>query len=248
MRRRFALAAAFLLAACLPAAVSPTAAETQTRQMPRLCADYTAGQVTVEILGNSVAAGYGVTESKRWANQLARQLPGPNSAVWQGAVSGSLVGDYLPGGKYHFHTAFTKNAKPSLLVVNFRINDQWMSIEHANEGYTPTTFKARYQALLDEIRAASPTTTIMIAVSPWVLDTRIDAGRWSQWDYINILWDLRVQYGAIWVDLMRFMPRDTEDTAGLMLGDRSHPSEAGQSVIAAHFYERIAAYCQGVLS
>jgi acyl-CoA thioesterase I len=245
MRRLLALATALLLASA-PALTSSNT-ETNARQTPRLCADLAAGQFTVEVLGDSIAAGYGVAEPKRWANQFARQLPGPNSAVWQGAVSGSLVGDYLPGGPYYFHVQFAKAVKPTLLLVNWRVNDQWMSVEHAADGHTPAAFKARYRAVLDEIRAASPTTTIMIAVSPWILDTRIDAATYNQWDYINVLWELKVEYDAIWLDWMRFMPHFGEsDTAGLLLYDRGHPSESGQSVLAAHPYERIASYCLGL--
>jgi len=244
--RRALLAIAATVIACIPAAAAPTLAS-DTAPRSRLCADYAAGQLTVEVLGDSIAAGYGVDEPQRWANQLARQLPGPNSAVWQGAVSGSLVGDYRPGGPYYFHVQFTKQVRPSVVLINFRINDQWMSLEHANDGYTPTTFKIRYQALIDEIRTASPTTTIIVAVSPWVLDTRLDAGRWSQWDYINILWELKEANGLRWLDWMRFMPRGN-NAAGLMQPDLSHPSAAAQSAIAAHTYEHLAAYCEGVLS
>jgi len=244
--RRILIAAVVLLLACAPA-VASNVGESRALQGPRLCADLAAGQLTVEILGNSIAAGYGVAESKRWANQFARQLPGPNSAVWQGAVSGSLVGDYLPGGPYQFHVEFTKTAKPTLVILNWRVNDQWMSIEHASEGYTPATFKARYRQILTEIHAASPTTTFMIAVSPWILDTRIDAGTYSQWDYINVLWELKVEFGAIWMDWMRFMPHAGDsNSAGLLLYDLGHPSESGQSVLAAHTYERIASYCLGL--
>lgn len=240
------LSVAFFAAAF---AFSPvTASSVANQPVPRLCADYAAGTLTVEILGDSVAAGYGVTESKRWPNQLATQLP-TGSAVWNGAVSGSLVGDYLPGGQYYFHTQFAKTFAPSLVIMNWRINDQWMSVENSAQGYTPATFKARYQQVIDDIRLASPTTTFMVAVSPWILDTRIDAATYKQWDYINALWELKVANNAVWMDWMRFMPKAGQtNSAGLLLYDLGHPSESGQSVLAAHTYERIASFCQGALS
>lgn len=244
MRHLLALAVALLLATA-PALTSLSSAETNARQTPRLCADLAAGQFTVENLGDSVATGYGVRAGHAWVEYLQQALPA-GSAVWQGAVSGSVVGDYLPGGAYRYHVDFTKAVKPTLVIMNWRINDQWLSIEHASEGYTPATFKARYLQLINDIRLASPATTIMIAVSPWILDSRIDAGTYTQWDYINALWEVKVATGSMWMDWMRFMPRlGGDNAAGLLLYDLGHPSEAGQSVLAAHTYERIASYCLG---
>ena len=189
MLRRLGVAFAAAVFVCSPVTSSPSVAN----EIPtRLCTDYATGNFTVEVLGDSIAAGYGVPEAKRWPNQLAAQLPA-GSAVWNGAVSGSLVGDYIPGGQFHFHTQFTAAVKPTVVIMNWRVNDQWMSIEHSAQGYTPATFKARYKQVLDEIRAASLTTTFVIAVSPWILDTRIDQGVYRQWDYIQVLWDLKVR-------------------------------------------------------
>lgn len=243
MRRMLAAIAALVLA-CAPVAAT-SVAESRAQASPRLCADLAAGQLTVEILGDSVAAGYEVRDGRTWANHLYRSLPA-GSAVWQGAVSGSLLRDYQPGGVFYYHVQFTKAVKPSLVIMNWRINDQWMSIEHT--GYSPSQFKDRYLQVIGDIRAASPTTTFMIAVSPWILDTRIDDGQFSQWDYINALWDVHVATpGSLWMDWMRFMPRLGEDNAaGLLLYDLSHPSESGQSVLAAHTYERIVSYCLGM--
>lgn len=213
---------------------------------PRLCDDYAAGNVTIEVLGDSIAAGYGVSASERWSTQLAAQLPGPSSTVWNAAVSGTRVEDYAPGGAYHFHVDFTAAVKPSLVIMNWRANDQWWGNAHPTT-YTPATFKARYREILDEIRDASPTTTLALAVSPWILDARIDQGTYSQWDYIVALWELKDEYDAVWLDWMRFMPKAGDsNSAGLLLGDLSHPSAAGQSVMGAATFEFLRSYCQRV--
>lgn len=201
----------------------------------RLCTDWAAGHVTMEVLGDSVAAGYGVAAGERWFERVAAQLPGPSSAVWNGAVSGSKAADYVPGAAYNFHVQFAGSVAPTLVVLNWRINDQWWS-KQASATFNPTTFKAQYRLIMDQIHAASPTTQFVIAVSPWVMDTRLDAGTFSQWDYIVALWDLKEEYGAVWMDWMRF-------TSGLLQADQGHPTSAGNAVMAAQVFEYIRSSC-----
>ena len=209
----------------------------------RLCADLAQQHFTVEVLGDSIAWGYGSPDSKRWSNQLWDQLP-PGSAVWNGAVSGSFVADYMPGGQYYFHTQFAKAVQPTLVIMNWRVNDQWMSIGHSAEGYTPAVFKSRYRQVLNELRTASPTTTLAIAVSPWLLDTRIDQGQYKQQDYIQVLRELRVEFDALWIDWTRFFPKAGQsDSAGLLMYDLGHPSQSGQSVMAGQTWEWLHGYC-----
>jgi lysophospholipase L1-like esterase len=238
--RRLAATLAALALVCSSAV--NVAAETPSR----LCSDYRAGTFTVENLGDSVAAGYGVPDGSRWFELLGRQLPS-GSAVWNGAVSGSVVGDYLPGGAYRFHVEFVKAVKPTVVIMNWRINDQWMSIEHEADGYSLSSFTVKYHQLLSEIRAASPNTTIILAVSPWVLDTRLDSGRYSQWDFINALWELKTDFNTDWSDWTRFMPKAGEsNSAGMLQYDLGHPSLVAQPLIAAHVFEHFASYCRGV--
>jgi lysophospholipase L1-like esterase len=230
------------LAAVLALVAGSTAGSTAAPSAPsaRMCADLAADRLTVENMGDSIASGHGVPERSRWTTLLSRQLRAP---VWQGAVGGTTVRDYLPGGAFRFHVDFTRNVGPSLVIMNWRINDQWMSLEH--QGYTPDDFKAQYSSILADIRASSPSTEFMIAVSPWVLDSRID-GRYNQWDYIMKLWELKEQYGAIWMDWMRFMPPNVQDAPELVGSDGLHPSTLAQSVIAAHTHDRITSYCEGI--
>lgn len=231
------------LAAVLALVAGSTAGSVAAPSAPslRMCTDLARGSLTVENLGDSIASGHGVPQGADWASLLSRQLQAP---VWQGAVGGSAVGHYLPGGPLRFHVDFTMNVKPSLVIMNWRINDQWLGLENAE--HTPAEFKARYASILADIRAASPTTEFMIAVSPWVLDSRLE-GRYSQWEYIVKLWELKEEYGTIWMDWMRFMPPNVQHAPELMGDDGVHPSRAAQSVIAAHTYDKITSFCEGVL-
>lgn len=240
---RIALAALVLAASLTSASSNPVAAS----PVPRMCSEIATGPITVEVLGDSIGAGTpgASSNSRRWQSRVAQWLPS-GSAVWNGAVPGSLVRDYLVGGRYRYHTEFTMAVKPSLVVLVFRANDQWMSTEQP-AAYSPAVFQAQMLELIGEIRAASPTTTVMVAVAPWILDTRIDAATYNQWHYIVALWDVYIATGSIWLDWMRMMPKAGEpNDQGLLLYDLVHPSDTGQAVIAAHTYEAIASYCLGV--
>lgn len=246
MTRLRTVAATLILVCATLTGLTASATAGHALPQPRLCADYAAGNLTVEVMGDSIAYGYGVDAGTRWTTQLASQLPGPSSAVWNGAISGSSVENYTASGPYHFHVDFAKNVKPSVVLMNWRVNDEWMS--KAYPSYTPTTFKAQYRQILDEIHAASPDTTFAFAVSPWVLDTRLDdGGPYSQWSYIVALWELKDEYHGMWVDWMRFMPKAGQlNSAGLLQNDLTHPSAAAQSVLAATTFEQLRSYCDGV--
>lgn len=244
IRTLTALTLAALAAAATFSAVNTPAARVQTVAQPtsRLCVDYAAGALTVQVQGDSVAAGYGVSVAERWTSQLDDKLPG-SSVVWNAAVSGTRAEDYAPGGPYNFHVQFAATVKPSLVIMNWRINDQWWGNAHPTV-YTPETFKARYREIIGAIRTASPTTTFAIAVSPWVLDTRLDDGAYNQWDYIVALWQLKDELDLVWLDLGRFFPSAGQsNSAGLLQGDLTHPSTAGQSVMAATAFEFLRSYC-----
>lgn len=234
IRARSLLAAASTLALMAGTLAAGTlSAEAQPAN--RLCADWNAGYVTMEILGDSVAAGYGVAAGERWYDRVGPLLPRPYSAIWNGAVSGSKAADYVPGGPYNFHVQFTANVAPTLVILNWRINDQWLS-RRDPATFNPTTFKAQYRQILDQIRASAPTTRIVIAVSPWVMDARLDDGPFNQWDYIAALQQLKNEYRAVWMDWMRF-------TGGLLQVDQGHPNSAGNAVMAAQVYEYIWSSC-----
>lgn len=210
----------------------------------RLCADYINGTFTVENLGDSIADGHGAPTSQRWFNRLATQLP-TGSAAWNGAVGGSLMEMYQPGGQLYFHTQFTKNVKPTVVIMNWRVNEQWMAREYA--GYDPVSFKARFLSIINDIKSASPNTTVVLAISPWILDTRIDDAQWTQWDYINKMWEVKVETNSLWLDWMRFFPKYAEsDSLGLLEPDLIHPSARGQRVMASDMFGLFSGYCKGL--
>jgi lysophospholipase L1-like esterase len=250
--RRFAagLVGLVLAASLVPATLTPaTSAVVAASTVPRMCTDLADGLFTAETLGDSIGAGRpgASTDSRRWQSRVAQWLPA-GSAMWNGAVPGSLVRDYLPDGRYRYHTEFTLAVKPSLVILVFRANDQTMSTEQPAE-YSPAVFQSQMLQLVNEIRTASPTSTIMVAVAPWILDTRIDSGTYNQWDYIVALWNIHIATGAVWMDWMRMLPKAGQpNDEGLLTYDLVHPSDTGQAVVAAHVFEWITSYCLGATS
>lgn len=232
-----------ILAATLLLVTGITASQASSiPQNGRFCSDWNAHTFTVENLGDSVAAGHGVPTSEAWFTRVGSQLP-PGSAVWNGAVGGSLMEHYMPGGQYYFHVQFVKNVKPTVVFMNWRLNEQAMATEFP--GYTPADTKAKYLSIINDIRSASPNTTFVIAVSPWALSSQLTTGTYTQWDYIFALWQAKEQSGALWLDWMRDVSRPGEAyNPDWMMPDLVHPTVRAQRPMAAGAFGLLDGYCQ----
>ncbi len=219
-----------------------TASGASVPQNSRFCSDWNAHTFTVEVLGDSVAEGYDVPTQEKWHTKMGSQLPS-GSAVWNGAVSGSLLEHYMPGGAYYFHTQFVKNVKPTVVFMNWRLNEQWMST--AYPGYDPTSTKNKYFSIINDIKSSSPDTTIVITFSPWALDTRLDAGTYNQWDYLAALWQVKEQTNSLWLDWMRYVSLPGEAyNPDWMRYDLIHPTVKAQRPMAAAAFGLLDGYCQ----
>lgn len=219
-----------------------TGSSTAFTQNSRFCADYHAGTFTGEVLGDSVAQGYQIPAQEKWHQRMAAQLP-PNSPIWNGAVDGSLIEHYLPGGAYYFHVQFIKNVKPTVVFMNWRLNEQDVSRSYA--GYDPASTKAKYLALINDIKSASPNTTFVIMNSPWSPAPYLDTGVWKQQDYVNMLRQLKDQVGALWLDFAPYVASQGEAyNSDWMMYDLVHPTVRAQRPMAAAAFNLIDGYCQ----
>ncbi len=231
-----------ILAAILLLVTGVTASQASIPQTSRFCSDWNAHTFTAEPLGDSVMAGHGVPSSEAWFTRLASQLP-PGSAVWNGAVGGSLLEHYMPGGQYYFHVQFVKAVKPTVVFMNWRLNEQAMSTEFP--GYSPADTKTKYLSIINDIKSASPNTTFVFTVSPWALDPRLDSGAYTQWDYIVALWQVKEQVGGLWLDWMRDVSRPGEPfNPDWMMPDLVHPTVKAQRPMAAGAFGLLDGYCQ----
>lgn len=239
------ITAATLLATSLlqgvPLAVGSAAS---TPALDRLCDDYLGGWITVEALGDSIVWGSGASsEGRRWVNRVGKVLETNGGALWVGAMPGGTVVDYLPGGQHHAHTQFTRDVKPTLVLWNWRVNDQYTWEHNLPHGSSPAQLRDRYVQLATHIRQASPTTTIMIVNSP-----RIIAPGWGtavETQYIQAMWEAKTLIpSALWLDLALYSPTtEAGNDAGLMHPDGIHQGDAGHAMTAAAVHQRIHATC-----
>jgi lysophospholipase L1-like esterase len=211
-------------------------------QNSRICTDWHAHTFTAESLGDSVAEGYNIPANEKWTAKLQAELPS-GSAVWNGAVGGSLIEHYMPGGAYYFHVQFVKQVKPTVVFLNWRLNEQAMATEFT--GYTPTNTQAKYMSVINDIKSASPNTTFVIVVSPWAHSPQLTSGTYSQWDYIFALWQVKEQAGALWLDWMRYVSKPGEAyNPDWIMPDLVHPTVKAQRPMAAAAFGLLDGYCQ----
>lgn len=231
-----------ILVAILLLVTGAAATQAAIPQASRFCSDWNNGTFTVENLGDSVAEGYGVPGPEKWYAKMGSQLPA-GSAVWNGAVGASLLEHYMPGGAYYFHVEFAKAVKPTVVFMNWRLNEQAMSTEFA--GYDPESTKNKYLSIINDIKSESPNTTFVIAVSPWAHDPGLDSGTYTQWDYIFALWQVKEQVGGLWLDLMRYVSSPGEAyNPDWTMPDLVHPTVRAQRPMAAAAFGLLDGYCQ----
>lgn len=242
MRARALLLSLLVIAATLGAAAPATS--TPPPVGSRLCADLAASRVTVENIGDSIASGtYVPHQADRWWHLLSRALPG-GGTVWSGAVGGSLLRQYLPAarggtGELAFHLDYARAVRPTVLMVSARINEQWNAIPIA-------TFKQTVRDVVGYVREASPDTTVILHLSPLVLDPLLDqvAGAPKQTDYLRALRELGAELpNTLVVDWGAFFPKALPDWVGLFYSDGGHPSPSGNRVQAAATHTAILAHC-----
>lgn len=225
-----------------PPRTSRVAVTAQVNPLTRLCTEYLNRTITVEALGDSVVAGGGATTPDRaWTARLARVLdPGQ---VWVGAQGGSTIVDYLPGGQYYWATQATRASQPTLVLWDWRINDQYTAEFGDSRGSTPAQLRDRYVQLASHIREASPSTTVLIVNPPKVIAPGWDSAH--EWEYVQAMWEAKTWIpNALWLDLALYSPSSqAENDVGLMHPDGIHQADAGHAMTAAAVHQRIHGVC-----
>lgn len=258
MRRTLSLIAAVILGAApavAPMFVIPRSADTpqivthrtdmhtvQSRaqsaaSIERLCADYLGQRLTMEVIGDSILYG----TDPQWSSLLRRGMQPHNSGIWNGAGPGTVAADYLPYGGWYNHTQFIRDVKPTVVVLGWRTNEQYLYEQGLARGATPDQLRQHVVQLVKHFRLATPDTAVIIVNAPRPLRGWNYAGLQT---YVDALWDAKLEIGALWLDLTPDFPRDdAENTTGQIMPDGLHPSAAGQSTIAAAVRGRIHGTC-----
>ena len=235
--RRLGVLLAALMQILAASALAPAAG---AAPIDRLCNDYLSRTITVDVLGDSIMSGSGASDQfHSWSAKLDRIL-GVN-AVRQRANAGSVTTDYLPGGRYYSQTWATMASAPTVVVMDWRLNEHDGYVWNLPGGADPFQLRDNLIRLINHIHSASPTTTVLIVNPPIVFDGRdIDLQR----QYVAGMWVAKDVTNSLWLDLALYFPASAaENDLGLLGPDLIHPGNPGQAVIATAVHQRLHGTC-----
>lgn len=204
--------------------IAPAPAGAATRWVE----DLAAGRAVIDVLGDSIMEADAVADPNRRWHQLLRmslQSEGYGVEVWTGgAIGGSSTEDYLPGAVHAGHIEFTAN-RPSLIIMDWRINDWW-------QGTPACTFRDNYTRLLQRVRELTPASTLLLLNTPWVYNAEaLAAHPTPEQDYAAVIRDLAAHHGCLYLGLEWFFAGD--DYAALYTPDLVHQNDRGEVVLYA---------------
>lgn len=220
--------------------LGPGVAQAVAAPLDRLCSDYLSRTIRVDVLGDSIMAGTGASDQAHtWGAKLDRIL-GVGS-VYQLARAGSSASDYLPGGKYYNLAWAAESRASTVVVMDWRLNEHDGYVWNIPGGASPSQLYTNLVTLINRIRTASPTTTVLLVNPPIVFDGRdINLQR----EYVAWMWAAKDATNSLWLDLSLYFPATAEENDISLLGpDRVHPGNPGQAVIATAVHQRIHGTC-----
>lgn len=229
-----------LLAALLliPVCVTPTVArQGEPDPAAKLCHDLTTyGYWSTLALGDSIVAGSGASRPERGWIQLLEWKAQPGQ-TWNMGLNGSTTAQHIPGGSEHWRVQVAQWAQPSLILMDWRINDEWA--QYNQGGSTPATVAAQYGSVIDSLRIYSPTSSIMVVNPPYFADTWLDDQLRSQnataRHYAAAIKQVAASKGVLYLDVSRFFPvyADGETDYIGWYADAQHPADAGHAEMRA---------------
>ncbi len=171
-------------------------------------------------LGDSLTAGYGLTEAEAWPALVETRGRG-EGRDWT-LINGGVSGDTTAGGLRRLKWAL--RAKPDLVVVALGGNDGLRGIE-------PATTKANLAAIIDRARAAGAT----VVLAGMRLPTNFGEER-------------RAAFAAVYSELahekqvpvLPFLLEGVGGVADLNQADGIHPTAEGQRALAATMHAFLA--------
>lgn len=194
--------------------------------------------IRISLLGNSVANGSSASEhGRRWHRVLRNYLldAGHDDVeVWEGgAVDGSTVDRYRPGGDLHGHVDFAAEHQRGLtaVVLLFRINEHFGQMSTAE-------YAEHLDGLLTELRERCPSTTAVVVNPPWTYPVGEQPERPTpQQVYRDIGRQLARRHGALHVAAEYGHPGD--NSCGTYVADGIHLSDAGQVALATAVFHHL---------
>lgn len=181
-------------------------------------------EVRILAFGDSLFAGYGLSEGESYPAKLERALrsQGVNVVMANAGVSG----DTSSAGRERL--AFTldaQQAKPDLFILELGGNDLL-------RGLSPAETRANLAAMLDELKARNIPVLLMGMRAP------PNYGPEYQADFDALYADLAREYGTA---LIPFWLQDIYEDQSLFQNDRIHPTAEGIEALVAATLEDVAA-------
>lgn len=201
----------------------------------------------IAIMGDSIMTTYrpapdnATPATLAWPNLLATQANTHGWQVSQHGVGGSMASMYLPGGPYHWVAQQVRDAKPHIVTLDFRANEQIGSNGQAKQ--TPAQLKTNMLALIDFIRATSPNTQFLIVNPPVLWYHEFFTTTHTQADYAVKMWEVAQERGGCWLDMRPFFSQVAKDPD---LPDDIHANNRGHQKFYVAIYTALLQTCGGV--
>ncbi|HEY1171635.1 MAG TPA: arylesterase [Verrucomicrobiae bacterium] len=211
--RRWFLGAALLLAAWMAATPSVKAAD--------------AAQKTVLILGDSLAAGYGIDREEAFPALLQRKIE--RAKLPYRIVNGGVSGDTTAGGLRRIDWLLKQPV--DVLIVELGGND-------GLRGISPATTKQNLQGIIDKAKAKHPKVRIIVAG----MQMPPNMGE----DYMKA-------FGAVFPEIAKannaalvpFLLEGVGGKAELNLPDGIHPTPKGHELVAENVWKVLESVLKG---
>jgi len=245
---RRALAGPLVGLLLLPACFTPHTAAKQEVADPaaKVCHDLrTYGYWSTLALGDSIVAGAGASRPERGWIQLLSWKAEPGQ-TWNMGLNGSTTAQHIPGGTEHWRVQVAQWAQPSLILMDWRVNDEWAQYRLGDS--PPATVAAQYQAVIASLRSYSPDSSILVVNPPYFSDTWLDDQLRSQGatarDYAAAIKQVAEDEDVLYLDLPWYFPSSVGETDYIgWYADSTHPADAGHAVARTALEASIRARC-----
>lgn len=174
---------------------------------------------TVAILGSSTMTGT-VGTTRPWPTLLATAFAeqGVHVTINNQAVGGTVVADYLAGGRFYDRIVALRANPPTVILLGTRTNDYHAQLPHGE-------FERQYEELVRSLPPASRRILVNLA---WVKTTQTPT--YDQRGYYDAIVRVAGRTGNLPI-LRLDLCVPVSDEAHLYQDDNMHMNDAGQQVI-----------------
>lgn len=173
---------------------------------------------TILVMGDSLSAGYGLSDGEEWPALLQNKL-GKNHTV----VNASISGETTQGGLQRF-AALMQTHQPHIVILELGAND-------GLRGQSLKQMKSNLSQMIEQSKQQQATTLLLgVRIPPNYGE------RYSQ-AFHQVYFDLQQQYK---LSLVPFFLEGVAGDASLMQKDALHPTADAQPIILENIWKNLA--------